>query len=68
MCVCPCTHESSWEHYWEKTGNSVNKDLKYAECYWYCWCMQHIRRVLGDEAIGGVMGQVLEVLSAMLMS
>lgn len=29
--------------------------------------MQCVRRMLGDEARGGVMGQVVEVLNAMLM-
>ena len=66
MHVCPRTPKSNWEHYWEKTGNNLNKDLKHAECYSYCWCMQRMRRRLGDEARGGVMGQVVQVLSAML--
>lgn len=41
---------------------------QYAEYYWYCWCMQCIKKMLRDEAVGGVMGQILEVLNAMLIS
>ena len=44
------THtQEQLEHYWEKTGNNMNKDLKYAECYSYCWGIQCVRRMLGDE-------------------
>ena len=44
-----CTPKSNWEHYWEKTGDNMNKDLKHAECYSYCWGMQYVRRMLGHE-------------------